>query len=51
MRKSAALMVEAIKKELDSGENNPNMKQHIPCVSEVTVVIVQMSVSRKNQSK
>ena len=51
MKKSTALLIEAMKKELDSGDNHPNMKHYIPCASEVTVVIGQMSTSRKNQSK
>ena len=51
MKKSAALMVEAMIKELDSGDAHPNKKNYILCVSEVTVVIGQMSTARKNQSK
>ena len=38
-------------KELDSGGTHPNKKHYIPCASEVTVVIGQMSAARKNQSK
>ena len=51
MKKLAALIVEVMKKELDSSDNHPNMKHYIYWASEVTVVIGQMSTSRKNQSK
>ena len=51
MKKSAALMVEAMIKELDSSDSHPNKKHYIPCVSEATVVIGQMSTARNNQSK
>ena len=51
MKKSAALIVEAMIKELCSGGSYPNKKHCIQCVSEVTTLIDQMSTSRKNQSK
>ena len=44
-------MVEAMIKELDSGGSHPNKKHYVPCVSEVTVVIGQISTARKNKSK
>ena len=51
IKKSAASMIEEMKKEIDSGDNYPNVKHYIPCVSEVTAVIGKMSASRKNQSQ
>ena len=51
MKKSAAFIVEAMIKELDSGDNHPNMKHCIPFVSEITIVICQMSTHRTNQFK
>ena len=48
MKKSAALMVEAMTEELDSGVSHPNQKHYIPYVSEVTVVISQLSTKCKN---
>ena len=44
-------MVEAMIKELDSGDSHPNKKYCIPCASEVTAIIGKMSASRNNPSK
>ena len=51
MKKLAALMVEAMIKELDRGYTNTNKKYCIPCASEVTAIIGKMSASRNNPSK
>ena len=51
IKKSDALMVEAMIKELDSSDTHPNKKHYIPSVSEGTVIIGQMSTARKNQSQ
>ena len=44
-------MVEAMTEELDSGVSHPNQKHYIPYVSEVTVVISQMSTKCKKDTK
>ena len=51
MKKSSVLIVEAMIKELDSDRINPNTKHYIPCASEVTVLIGQMSTCRKKHAK
>ena len=50
-KKSTALMAEAMTKDIDSGVSHPNKKRCIPCVSEVTAIISQMSTCRKKDSK
>ena len=44
-------MVEAMIKELDSGRSHSNKKHYIPCVSEDTVLIGQMSTCRNKHDK